>query len=173
MILGKYLTFHCFLYFAAGSTDWGSKWHIGWWPLTHTASWWDRVLWETIPWQAKMFSKFCKNICSCVLKGQQHFMYIKMCKGHIMKICKLHVWQTWDRCSNGSVHKLTVKWFGKIRSFKSISEVRNKQSSFVRGKTVVDYLIPFIQFNFKMNDIFCVSVSKYNTAINILQQFMK
>jgi len=47
------------------------------------------------------------------------------------------------------------------------------QSSFVRGKTIVDYQIPFIQFNIKMNDIFYVSVSKLNTAINILQQFMK
>lgn len=47
------------------------------------------------------------------------------------------------------------------------------QSNFVRSKTIVDYHIPLIQFNFKMNDIFYVSVSKHNTAINILQQFMK
>jgi hypothetical protein len=70
-------------------------------------------------------------------------------------------------CINGSVHKLTVKWFGKIHSFKSKSEVRNMQC--VRGKTIVDYQIPYIQFNFKTNVIFFVSVSKQNTAINIQQ----
>jgi len=47
------------------------------------------------------------------------------------------------------------------------------QSSFAGGKTIVDYQISFIQFNFKKTDIFYVSVSKHNTAINILQEFMK
>ena len=47
------------------------------------------------------------------------------------------------------------------------------QTSCVGGKTTVDYQIPYIQFNFKMNGIFFVCASKENTAINIQQQFMK